>query len=73
MDAKETRKSLVKQLRAYARLYGSTQVRDDCGRAKVAEMFKNICKKATPAQKAEAQKMCRETTLNIHLTVPKVQ
>ena len=57
MDAKATRKSLVKQLRAYARLCGAKQVRDDCGRARVSVMFKSICNKATATQKAEAQKV----------------
>ena len=57
MDAKETRKSLVKQLRAYARFCGAKQVRDDCGRAKVSVMFKSICNKATATQKVEAQKV----------------
>ena len=57
MGVKEVRQSLVKQLRAYARLCGSTQVRDDCGRAKVSVMFKSICNKATATQKVEAQKV----------------
>ena len=57
MGVKEVRQSLVKQLRAYACICGSAQVRDDCGRGKVGTMFKAICKKATMAQKDEVQKL----------------
>ena len=63
MDAKETRKSLVKQLRAYARLCGATQVRDDCGRAKVSVMFKSSATRPQRRRKLRLRRCSTRTKL----------
>ena len=56
MDAKAERKTLVKELRAYALLLGLKQVRDDSGRSKVKGMFDDVVAKAGAELKLKAEK-----------------
>ena len=54
---RKRRQELVKQLRVVARAFGAEQVRDDVGREKVKEMYKDITnRKLSEKQKAAAEK-----------------
>ena len=54
---RKRRQELVKQLRGVARACGAEQVRDDVGREKVKEMYKDITnRKLSEKQKAAAEK-----------------
>ena len=59
--AKECRRDYVKQLCAFARELDVEQVRDDCGRSKVTDLFERIKAAATnkkkPELKGKAQKV----------------
>ena len=51
------RKNLVKELRAFARQAGVTQVRDDSSRARVEAMFQSIVASAAADTKSQATKV----------------
>ena len=51
--AKECRRDYVKQLRAFARELDVAQVRDDCGRSKVTDVFERIEAAVTKKKKLE--------------------
>ena len=57
MEKAVERKNLVKELRAFARQTGVTQVRDDSSRARVEAMFQNIVAKAKAETKSEVTKL----------------
>ena len=57
MEKATERKNLVKELRAFARQAGVTQVRDDSSRARVEAMFQSIVASAAADTKSQATKV----------------
>ena len=57
MEKATERKNLVKELRAFARQTGATQVRDDSSRTRVEAMFQSIVTKTAADTKSNATEL----------------
>ena len=62
MEKATERKNLVKELRAFVRQIGATQVRDDSSRTRIEAMFQSIVAKAAANTKSKATELLKSTS-----------